>query len=128
MPRTRFAAMTHLNRAVMGMAAAFFVHRAAGVQTSLEVIPFVGSYLPLVDFGTATRTASQFLPDSKSTYRQSIGVLVGAGLRFNTSPNIAFELTGAYVQSGWTEPSRLRATSMAVAERRFLRLSCDLTS
>jgi hypothetical protein len=71
----------------------------SGAQVSVDVIPFAGSFLPLSDWGEV-QEQNTARPDR---FRQQVGVLGGARLRFEISDATGFEFSGAYVNTGWTE-------------------------
>jgi hypothetical protein len=71
----------------------------AEAQVTTEFIPFAGSFVPLSDWGEM-KEPNTAKPDR---FRQQIGVLGGARLRFEISDATGFEFSAAYINSGWTE-------------------------
>jgi hypothetical protein len=69
----------------------------------VQLVPFIGSYMPLSKFGSASRPQVGNIPGKNSTYRESIGVLAGLRLRLELNDRLALEGSGAWVRSGWTE-------------------------
>ena len=68
-------------------------------QEVLEVIPYAGSYMPLVSFGETRNPVASY----NSVYRESIGVLAGLKARWHTSDRVALQVSTAYVRTGWWE-------------------------
>ncbi len=77
---------------------------------SVELIPFVGSYLPLSSFGTSVQTS----PPSTSSFKQTIGVLAGLRLRVPFNDHLAVEFGGSYVVTGWNQDFKPGAGSSAL--------------
>lgn len=73
----------------------------AEAQSSIEVIPFGGSIIPLLTFGEARQSTP--VGSTKSTFRQTQGVLGGARLRYAFTSQSGLEMAGRYVASGWRE-------------------------
>jgi hypothetical protein len=71
--------------------------RPLNAQLQIELTPFVGSFLPLRDWGGLEEASAT------STFRQTIGVLIGGRLRFEPNDIIGFELGGSYVNTGWIQ-------------------------
>jgi opacity protein-like surface antigen len=84
--------------ALLCLALASITAGRAAAQSRFELTPFIGSYLPLTDFGDVNQT-----PSSHSTFRQQIGVLAGARGRLYLSDVLGIEGSASYATSGWTE-------------------------
>lgn len=76
-------------------------------QSSIEIIPFGGSIIPLLAFGQAEQTTP--VGSTESTFRQTQGVLGGARLRYAFSSQSGIEIVGRYVASGWREDIEITA-------------------
>jgi hypothetical protein len=70
--------------------------RTAGAQ-SVEIEPFLGSYLPMLSWGELRER------DATSTFSQTVGVLAGARLKFTVSNSLGLEVGGSYVNTGWIQ-------------------------
>jgi hypothetical protein len=73
---------------------------------SVEIEPFLGSYLPLMQWGELRELTAT------STFSQTTGVLAGARLRYTVNNSLGFELGGSYVNTGWIQ-DRSSTTSTA---------------
>jgi hypothetical protein len=79
-------------------------------QLQIELTPYVGSFLPLRDWGSLEES------NATSTFRQTIGVLVGGRLRFEPSDIFGFEVGGAYVNTGWIQDRNTTSAAAATSQ------------
>lgn len=97
------------SRPILYLLLILFIFAApARAQNRLELIPFGGSYVPLTAFGSTQTIAQapQGGPLRNSTFKESIGVLLGARLRLSLSDLVMLQGSGAYVWSGWRETQK----------------------
>lgn len=73
----------------------------AGAQSTIELIPFGGSIIPILAFGQSEQTTP--IGSTASTFRQTQGVLVGARVRYTFTSQSGVEIGGRYVTTGWRE-------------------------
>jgi len=87
-------------RSLLGWLAAIALGAGAAradAQVRVEIAPFTGSYLPLTNWGEMSQSFGN------STFRQTIGVLVGGRLRTTFTDLVGGEISAAYVNTGWRQ-------------------------
>lgn len=99
MAHRRSSIARHNVIAILALFVAMAPSQHAGAQVSTEIIPFVGSFVPLSDWGTLDEPTIS----AHNRFRQQLGVLAGLRARVTLSDALGVEATGAYVNSGWTE-------------------------
>jgi len=72
-----------------------------GAQSTIELIPFGGSIIPLLAFGQSEQTTA--IGSTASTFRQTQGVLAGLRVRYAFSSQSGVEVGGRFVSTGWRE-------------------------
>src|SRR3954464_15412928 len=85
--------------ALLAACATLVAARTSLAQSSFELVPFVGSFIPLTSWGTLTEPSA----NSTGTFRQQLGVLGGLKAHLKVTDAVGLELGGSYVNSGWTE-------------------------
>lgn len=85
-------------RATLALA---FCSATTNAQAGVELIPFAGSYVPLMNFGEARNQSP--IGESHSTFWQTQGVLLGLRGRFPFNSQTGVELGIRYATTGWRE-------------------------
>jgi hypothetical protein len=70
-------------------------------QSTIELIPFGGSIVPLLAFGESSQTTP--VGSTASTFRQTQGVLAGMRIRYAFTSQSGVEIAARYIATGWRE-------------------------
>ena len=82
---------------IVALSALSMTPSGATAQGRVELVPVIGSYLPMGGFSKLTTSSGS------ATFRQTIGVLGGLRLAFGVSPTTTIDVGGMYINTGWRQ-------------------------